>query len=112
MYRLAKKKTLLLTLCRPENDYSQNPRLVTHVSPKVEGDCEKVRRSYEEFFGSMEREMSRDLTYSIFKRSPFVTTSSLSSRIFEIDDFEHLVFVEYCPCKMNRDCVTFVIEDS
>ena len=84
---------------------------MTHVSPKVEEDCEKLRRSYKEFFGSMEREMPGDSTHLFLERSPFVTASSLSTRISQIDDLEHLVFVESCPCKRNRDWVTDVIED-
>ena len=72
---------------------AQNPRKVAFLPPEVERDCEKLRRSCEEFFGSMERELSRDSIHSIFERSPFVNTSSSSLRIFQIDDLEHLVFV-------------------
>ena len=82
---------------------AQNPRNVANMQPKVEGDCGKLRRSYEEFFGSTERELSRDSIYVIFERSPFVSTSSLSPRIFQIDVLEHSVFVKYFLCRMNRD---------
>ena len=82
---------------------AQNPRNVANMQPKVEGGCEKLRWSYEEFFGSTERELSRDSIYVISDRSPFVSTSSLSTRIFQIDVFEHFVFVKYFLCRMNRD---------
>ena len=54
-----------------------------------------------EFLGTIERELPRDSIYLVLGRSPFVATSSLSPRIFQIDVLEHSVFVKYFLCRMK-----------
>ena len=64
---------------------SDQKKSLLYLTPEVEVDYSKLRRSWVEFLGTIERELSRDSIYLVLGRSPFVVTSSLSPRIFQID---------------------------
>ena len=101
-----------LTLCRPENGYTQNPRLGPYMAPDVDGRCSELKWSSEEFLGSMKRELSQDSVCRLQSRFSFHPTSSSSLRTFQIDVLGHLIFVKTFLCKMNIDRGAGLREDT